>query len=72
MTAVMTTTVFVRDVTNRRVHKRYRHDGDRALYTTEVETPDSSGAYVVLTDAEMAEVEPDALCPRCFPKDGDA
>ena len=66
------TTVYVRDVTTRRIHKRYRRDGDRALYAIEAEGPDTSGAYAVLTDAEMAEVDEDSLCSRCFPREGDA
>lgn len=58
--------VLVRDVTNNRVHRRYRREGERALYSREDEH-DSSGAYVVLTDAEATEIEVGDLCRRCFP-----
>jgi hypothetical protein len=62
----MTTTVFVRDVVNHRIHKRFRDDGTRGLYAHEAEALDTSGAYVVLTDAEMSEISPEDLCTRCF------
>ena len=63
--------VLVRDVTNNRVHLRYRREGERALYSREDEH-DSSGAYVVLTDAEVPEVEAGDLCRHCFPRKEDA
>lgn len=62
----MTVMVFVRDIVNRRVHKRYRNDGERALYAMEPEAPDSSGAYEVMTDAEIEAIEPGDLCRICF------
>ena len=63
--------MLVRDVANNRVHRRYRREGERALYSREDEH-DSSGAYVVLTDAEASEVEAGDLCLRCFPRKEDA
>lgn len=65
----MTTTVYVQDVSNHRVHKRFKEEGVRGLYTLEADNADSSGAYEVLTDAEFERVEPENLCLRCF---GDA
>ena len=62
----MTTTVYVRDVSNHRVHKRFKEEGVRGLYSHEADNADSSGAYEVLTEAEFENVEPDALCLRCF------
>ena len=63
----MVTTVYVRDISNQRVHKRFKEDGVRGLYSHESDNADSSGAYEVLTDAEMAEIEEGNLCRRCFP-----
>jgi hypothetical protein len=63
----MTTTVFVRDIANHRVHKRFREEGVRGLYSHEADSPDSSGAYEVLTDAEMSDVAMDDLCRHCWP-----
>ena len=70
----MTTTVLVRDIVTSRVHRRYRRDGERALYATEPEDTDTSGAFEVLTDAEAENVSPDDLCRRkcCFPQEGDS
>jgi hypothetical protein len=65
----MPTTVYVQDVSNRRVHKRIREDGVRGLYSLEADNLDTSGAYIVLTSAEMERVEPDQLCRRCFARD---
>ena len=69
----MTTTeeVFVRDISNGRVHRRYRKEGVRGLYSLEADNADSSGAFEVLTDAEFEQVEADALCRRCWPREGD-
>lgn len=64
----MATLVLVRDISNHRVHKRFREDGVRGLYSLESDNADSSGAFEVLTDAEAAEIAPDDLCRRCFPK----
>jgi hypothetical protein len=63
----MTTIVYVRDISNHRVHKRFREEGVRGLYSHEADNADSSGAYEVLTDAEMSEVAKDDLCRRCWP-----
>lgn len=63
----MAETVYVQDVSNRRVHKRFREEGVRGLYSLEADSLDTSGAYIVLTAAEMERVEPDDLCRRCFP-----
>ena len=61
----MTTTVYVQDVRDHRVHKRLREDGVRGLYSREDEH-DTSGAYIVLTAAEMERIPPEWLCSRCF------
>lgn len=66
----MTTIVYVQDVSNHRVHKRVREDGVRGLYSLEADNLDTSGAYRVLTAAEMERVEPGDLCRRCFPGEG--
>lgn len=58
-------TVCVQDVVDHRVHKRYQEPGVRGLRGREDEH-DSSGAYIVLTDAEMERVPSEWLCPRCF------
>lgn len=63
-----TTTVYVRDVSSHRVHKRFKEEGVRGLYSHEADNADSSGAYEVLTDAEFESVEHDMLCRRCFPE----
>ena len=62
----MTTTVYVQDVTDHRVHRRFREDGERGLYAHGAEVPDTSGAYIVLTDAEMERVPAEWMCSRCF------
>jgi hypothetical protein len=64
----MATLVLVRDISNHRVHKRFREDGVRGLYSLEADNADSSGAFEVLTDAEVSEVASDNLCRRCFPE----
>lgn len=64
-----TTEVFVRDVSNHRVHRRFRKEGVRGLYSLEADNADSSGAYEVMTDAEFAEADPESLCRRCFPRE---
>jgi hypothetical protein len=64
----MATLVLVRDISNHRVHKRFREEGVRGLYSHEADNADSSGAFEVLTDAEMSEIAPDDLCRRCFPE----
>jgi len=66
-----TTEVYVRDITNHHVHRRFRKEGVRGLYSLEADNADSSGAYEVLTDAEMVEVAPEDLCLRCFPKEAE-
>ena len=68
----MTTTVYVRDISNRCVHKRIKEDGVRGLYSLEADNADDSGAFEVLTDAEMSDVEKDDLCRRCWPSVEDA
>ena len=60
--------VWVRDVSNGRVHVRYKRAGVRGLYSLENDNADDSGAYQVLTEVEKAEVEEDNLCLRCFPR----
>jgi hypothetical protein len=64
----MATMVYVRDISNHRVHKRFREEGVRGLYSLEADNADSSGAFEVLTDAEFAEVEHGDLCRRCWPE----
>ncbi len=61
----MTVEVRVQDVANGRVHRRFREDGDRSLYST-CEEPDTSGAFIVLTDAEFEQVDAESLCRVCF------
>lgn len=68
----MTTTVWVRDAKTLRVHRRLREAGSLVLMVPANCPQDSAATYVVLTDAEMTEVEMDALCARCFPEEGDA
>ena len=58
--------VHVRDITNRRIHKRWRYEGRHGLYTSEPESPDTSGAYEVMTPAEVSEAEASDLCRICF------
>lgn len=62
----MSTTVYVQDVRTRKVHKRVREDGVRGLYAEALDEMDTSGAYIVLTDAEVERLEPESLCRRCF------
>ncbi len=57
--------IHVRDVSSGRVHMRVRVG--RVLASFEGCNADQAGAYSVLTDAEVAEVDRDALCARCFP-----
>ena len=57
--------VHVRDIANGRVHKRWRYD-DHTLRAAEPESPDSSGAYEVMTDAEFENAEAADLCRVCF------
>lgn len=59
--------VHVRDTSSGRVHKRFRVEGSHQLASFEGDNADTAGAYSVLTDAELAEVERDSLCRRCFP-----
>ncbi len=61
----MTTTVYVQDVKDHRVHRRYSEFGVRGLRGREDEH-DTSGAYIVLTDAEMERIPVEWLCRRCF------
>lgn len=60
--------VHVRDVSSGRVHQRVRVGPGKPLASFEGCNADAAGAYSVLTDAEVAEVDPDALCRRCFPE----
>jgi hypothetical protein len=66
----MTTTVLVRDVKTGRIHKRFREDGVRGLFSHEAEAPDTSGAYAVMTQAEVEIAERDDFCRRCWPEAG--
>lgn len=59
--------VYVQDISNGRVHKRFREAGVRGLYSHEADNADSSGAFIVLTASEMEQVDHDSLCRRCFP-----
>lgn len=62
----MTTIVVnVQDVVDHRVHQRYQEPGVRGLRGREDEH-DTSGAYIVLTAAEMERIPPEWLCSRCF------
>lgn len=61
--------VHVRDTSSGRVHKRIRVEGTHQLASFEGDNADSSGAYSVLTDAELENVERDDLCRRCFPEE---
>lgn len=64
--------VYVRDISNQRVHKRFRQPGSNLLASFEACNADSAGAYRVLTDVEIERVERDDMCKRCFPQeDGD-
>jgi hypothetical protein len=63
-------TVYVQDVKTGRVHKRFHEEGVRGLYAYEAETVDTSGAFAVLTQAEMERIPAEALCRRCFPQGG--
>jgi hypothetical protein len=62
----MTTTVRVQDVKSGLVHKLYREDGVRGLRSSGDEH-DTSGAFIILTDAEAERVESDSLCRKCWP-----
>lgn len=64
--------VHVRDVSSGRVHKRFRVVKGKLLASFEGCNADEAGAYSVLTDAELAEVERDALCKRCFAPEAEA
>jgi hypothetical protein len=61
----MMNTVYVQDVKDHRVHRRYSETGVRGLRGREDEH-DTSGAYIVLTDAEMERIPPEWLCNNCF------
>ena len=65
----MTQTVYVRDISNRRIHKRFREEGVREMWSLEADNLDSSGAFEVLTDAEIADISVEDLCRRCFPEE---
>jgi hypothetical protein len=58
--------VLVRDVKTSRVHKRFRDDGDRALYARGAEADDTSGAFEVMTSAEVEAAAREDFCTRCF------
>jgi len=61
----MVETVYVRDTSNGRVHKRFTEDGTH-LASFESCNADDAGAYSVLTEVEMERVEYADLCRRCF------
>lgn len=65
----MSDTVYVRDASSGRVHRRFREDGQKTLASYEACNADSAGAYSVLTDAELEATKADDLCGRCFPPD---
>lgn len=59
-------TVTVRDASSGRVHRRYRTETGR-LASLEECNADASGAFSVLTDAEVAAAKADDKCRHCFP-----
>jgi hypothetical protein len=65
MGAVEAEEVLTRDLTNGRVHKRFRIPGLADLQTAEGDNLDQAGAYEVVMD--ISETEPADLCRRCFP-----
>ena len=64
----MATMVYVRDMSNNRVHKRFKEEGVRGLYSLEADNADSSGVYEILTDAEVADIAAENMCRRCWPE----
>ena len=60
------TVVLVRDVKSGRIHKRYRDDGERALHARGREAGDTSGAFEVMTPAEVEAAAHEDFCPECF------
>jgi hypothetical protein len=63
--------VYVRDVSNQRVHIRFKRAGVRGLYSLEADNADSSGAYEVLTNAEVENISEEDKCLRCFPREAE-
>lgn len=61
-------TVHVRDTSSGRVHRRFLVKGTHNLASYEGDNADTSGAYSVMTPAELENVERSDLCRRCFPE----
>jgi hypothetical protein len=59
----MTETIYTRDLSSGRVHKRILIEGKAA--SLEADNLDDAGAYEVITTLDG--VEPADLCQRCFP-----
>ena len=69
MTTIEGETLLTRDKSSGRVHGRIRVPGQTVLRTFESCNLDTAGEYEVIGSVE--DVEPDALCRRCFPMERD-
>lgn len=58
--------VYVRNISNSRVHKAFREEGSPRIATFEGCDLDDAAHLAILSDVEFTEVEPDMLCVRCF------
>jgi hypothetical protein len=58
--------VFTRDTSSGRIHRRVR-DGDRLL-VDERDNLDQAGAYEIVEEAALADVDAEAFCRHCFPE----
>jgi hypothetical protein len=59
-------TILTRDRSSGRIHKRTRRG--RRLVVDEGCNTDQSGAYLVIPESALAEVDADSLCRFCFPE----
>lgn len=62
----MTSEVYTRDSSSGKVHRRIQTESGE-LMSFESDNLDDAGAYEVIDALQLADVDPAALCERCFP-----
>ena len=65
----MSGVVLTRDQSSGRIHRRVR-DGDRLLVDERCNL-DQAGAYEIVDEAALADVDAEAFCGHCFPEPRD-
>lgn len=65
MTALIVT---VRDVSNGRIHRRFKIEGTDELAAFESDNSDQAGEFVIVDVDDLVDSPAEAFCKRCFPE----